>query len=81
VDVCGEAAGDPETLPLLVGLGVDELSVSPARLAATRRMIRSLTLARARAATAAALSATTAEAVAQIAGAALDDAASGERGE
>ena len=33
VDVCGEAAGDPETLPLLVGLGVDELSVSPARLA------------------------------------------------
>ena len=40
VDVCGEAAGDPEMLPLLVGLGVDELSVSPARLAATRRMIR-----------------------------------------
>ena len=63
VDVCGEAAGDPETLPLLVGLGVDELSVSPARLASTRRMIRSLTLSRARAATAEALSATTAEAV------------------
>ena len=42
VDVCGEAAGDPETLPLLVGLGVDELSVSPARLAPTRRMIRAL---------------------------------------
>src|SRR5205807_10504163 len=30
-DVCGEAAGDRQTLPLLVGLGVDELSVSPAR--------------------------------------------------
>jgi phosphoenolpyruvate-protein kinase (PTS system EI component) len=81
VDVCGEAAGDRETLPLLVGLGVDELSVSPARLASTRRMVRSLTLARARAATAEALLASTAEAVAQIAGAALDDAASGERGE
>ena len=57
VDVCGEAAGDPETLPLLVGLGVDELSVSPARLAATRRMIRGAHAARARArATAEALS-------------------------
>ena len=40
VDVCGEAGGDPELLPLLVGLGVDELSVSPSRLAATRRMVR-----------------------------------------
>ncbi len=40
VDVCGEAAGDPQMLPLLVGLGVDELSVSPARIAVTRRMIR-----------------------------------------
>jgi phosphoenolpyruvate-protein kinase (PTS system EI component) len=72
VDVCGEAAGDPETLPLLVGLGVDELSVSPARLAPTRRMIRALTLSRARAATAEALSATNAEEVARIARAALD---------
>ena len=35
VDVCGEAGGDAELLPLLVGLGVDELSVSPSRLAAT----------------------------------------------
>jgi len=32
VAVCGEAAGDPATIPLLVGLGVDELSVGPARL-------------------------------------------------
>ena len=48
VDVCGEAGGDPELLPLLVGLGVDELSVSPSRLAATRRMIRSISLQRAR---------------------------------
>jgi phosphoenolpyruvate-protein phosphotransferase len=81
VDVCGEAAGDPETLPLLVGLGVDELSVSPARLASTRRMIRSLTLSRARAATAEALSATNADEVAHIARAALDHSHSGERGE
>jgi phosphoenolpyruvate-protein phosphotransferase len=71
VDVCGEAAGDPETLPLLVGLGVDELSVSPARVAPTRRMIRELTLSVARAAAADAMSAPTAEAVARIARAAL----------
>jgi phosphoenolpyruvate-protein phosphotransferase len=81
VDVCGEAAGDPETLLLLVGLGVDELSVSPARLASTRRTIRSLTLSSARASVAEALSATSAEAVARITRAALDSVESGERGE
>jgi phosphoenolpyruvate-protein kinase (PTS system EI component) len=74
VDVCGEAAGDPETLLLLLGLGVDELSVSPARLATTRRTIRALSLARARAAATAALAATTAPAVAAIARSALEDA-------
>jgi phosphoenolpyruvate-protein kinase (PTS system EI component) len=77
VEVCGEAAGDPETLPLLVGLGVDELSVSPARLAVTRRMIRALTVSRARAASADALSAITAEDVARIARGAFDGADSG----
>jgi phosphoenolpyruvate-protein kinase (PTS system EI component) len=81
IDVCGEAAGDPETLPLLIGLGVDELSVSPARLAATRRMIRALTVSRARAATADALSAPSAEDVARIARAALDNTESDERSE
>ena len=30
VEVCGEAAGEPEVAALLVGLGVDELSVAPA---------------------------------------------------
>jgi phosphoenolpyruvate-protein kinase (PTS system EI component) len=41
VEVCGEAAGEPELTPLLVGLGVDELSVSPARLDAIRSAVRS----------------------------------------
>jgi phosphoenolpyruvate-protein phosphotransferase len=72
VEVCGEAAGDIETLPLLVGLGVDELSVSPARLAGTRRMIRALSLQRTRAAAAEALVATTAADVAGLACAALE---------
>jgi phosphoenolpyruvate-protein kinase (PTS system EI component) len=40
VEICGEAAGEPELTPLLVGLGVDELSVSPARLDAIRDAVR-----------------------------------------
>ncbi len=39
-EICGEAAGEPELTSLLVGLGVDELSVSPARLDAIRDAIR-----------------------------------------
>jgi phosphocarrier protein FPr len=42
VGVCGEAAGDAAALPLLVGLGVDELSVSPNRLPEVRRQLRRL---------------------------------------
>jgi multiphosphoryl transfer protein len=41
VEICGEAAGEPELTPLLVGLGVDELSVAPARLDAIRSAVRS----------------------------------------
>jgi phosphoenolpyruvate-protein kinase (PTS system EI component) len=40
VEVCGEAAGEPEVVPLLVGLGVAELSVSPVRLDAVRAAVR-----------------------------------------
>jgi phosphoenolpyruvate-protein kinase (PTS system EI component) len=40
VEVCGEAAGEPSLTSLLVGLGVDELSVSPSRLDAVREAIR-----------------------------------------
>ena len=36
VAVCGELAGRPEAIGTLIRLGVDELSVSPAKLAATR---------------------------------------------
>jgi phosphoenolpyruvate-protein phosphotransferase len=45
VSVCGEAAGDPRTAALLVGLGVRELSMSPLRAARVRAAIGRLTLA------------------------------------
>jgi phosphoenolpyruvate-protein phosphotransferase len=40
LSVCGEAAGDPATACLLVGLGVRQLSVSPVRAARVRQAIR-----------------------------------------
>jgi phosphoenolpyruvate-protein kinase (PTS system EI component) len=42
VDVCGEAASDPRAMPILVGLGVDELSVAAARVGQVRQWIREL---------------------------------------
>jgi phosphoenolpyruvate-protein kinase (PTS system EI component) len=45
IEVCGEAASDPIMLPLLVGLGIDELSVGAARVGAVREWIRQLSAA------------------------------------
>jgi phosphoenolpyruvate-protein kinase (PTS system EI component) len=42
IEVCGEAASDPMMLPLLVGLGADELSVGAARVGEVRDAIRHL---------------------------------------
>jgi phosphotransferase system enzyme I (PtsI) len=42
VAVCGEMAGDPVFAPLLVGLGVDELSMAPALLPAVKYLIRAM---------------------------------------
>jgi multiphosphoryl transfer protein len=42
VDVCGEAGSDPMTMPILVGLGVDELSVAAARVGQVRQWVREL---------------------------------------
>ena len=42
VDVCGEAASDANSLPVMVGLGVDELSVAAARVGQVRQWIRDL---------------------------------------
>ena len=48
VDVCGEAASDAAAMPILVGLGVDELSVAAARVGEVRRLIRGLDFAASR---------------------------------
>jgi phosphoenolpyruvate-protein kinase (PTS system EI component) len=48
VAVCGEAAADPEVIPLLIGLGVDELSVAPGSVTAVAAEARSLDSARCR---------------------------------
>ena len=42
VDVCGEAASDSSVMPVLVGLGVDELSVAAARVGQVREWVRGL---------------------------------------
>jgi phosphoenolpyruvate-protein kinase (PTS system EI component) len=47
VEVCGEAASDPVSVPLLVGLGADELSVGAARVGTVRSWVRELAFAEA----------------------------------
>lgn len=44
VGVCGELGADPDAVPILVGLGVDELSVSVPAIAAVKAQIRTLSL-------------------------------------
>ena len=40
VGVCGEIAGDPVLAPLLIGLGVDELSAAPSAIDSVKYIIR-----------------------------------------
>lgn len=48
VSICGEMAADPRITPLLVGLGADVLSASPAYLSLVKRVLRDLTMPEAR---------------------------------
>jgi phosphoenolpyruvate-protein phosphotransferase len=45
VGVCGGIAGDPQAVPILIGLGVKELSVSVPAIPAIKAQIRALSLA------------------------------------
>lgn len=42
VFICGEMAGDPMNVPVLLGLGIDELSMNPQSIPAVKNMIRSV---------------------------------------
>jgi len=44
VSVCGEMASDPRLTPLLIGLGVDELSMAPGSLPPIKYLIRRMKL-------------------------------------
>lgn len=44
VGVCGELGADPQAVPILVGMGIDELSVSVPAIAPVKAQIRSLRL-------------------------------------
>jgi multiphosphoryl transfer protein len=48
VGVCGELGSDPLAVPILIGLGVDELSVSAPAVPTVKAQIRSLSLAECR---------------------------------
>lgn len=49
VGVCGEMGGDPAFTPLLVGLGVDEISVAPPLISQIKYLVRRLKVADAQA--------------------------------
>jgi phosphotransferase system enzyme I (PtsI) len=53
--VCGEMAGDPLMIPLLLGLGVDELSITPQSVPQIKYLIRRIKMSEAKEIAAAAL--------------------------
>ena len=48
VGVCGELAADPQAIPILVGLGVDELSMNAPAIPRAKQIIRGLDYGKAR---------------------------------
>lgn len=63
IGMCGEFAGDPTATPLLLGLGLDELSMSAPSIPAVKEAVRGLTMDEARHLAARALAADSADAV------------------
>ncbi|HSD82716.1 MAG TPA: putative PEP-binding protein, partial [Anaerolineae bacterium] len=66
VGVCGELAGDPAAIPILIGLGVKELSMAAGSIPKAKQIIRGLRLKEAQALAARALQLDTAEAVRKL---------------
>ncbi|MCA9958031.1 MAG: phosphoenolpyruvate--protein phosphotransferase [Anaerolineales bacterium] len=67
VGVCGELGADPQAVPILMGLGVDELSVSVPSIPTVKAQIRVQTLAAAQELAQKALACATAQEVRQLA--------------
>jgi len=61
--VCGELAGDPDAVPILLGLGLDEFSMAPSLIPRAKEIIRSWKLKNAKKAASAVLQMHTAEEV------------------
>ena len=66
VGVCGELASDPVAIPILIGLGVKELSMASGAIPKAKQVIRGLTLKDAQVVAAQALQLDTAEAVRKL---------------
>ncbi|HEY0165862.1 MAG TPA: phosphoenolpyruvate--protein phosphotransferase [Jatrophihabitans sp.] len=71
VAVCGEVAADPAAVPLLIGLGARELSVSPRSVPSVKARVRELDVARCAALARTALDLEDAAAVRELVGSAL----------
>jgi phosphotransferase system enzyme I (PtsI) len=63
VGMCGEMAGQPEAIPILLGLGLDEFSMSAAAIPRAKALIAALALDKAREVAADALNMSTADQV------------------
>jgi phosphoenolpyruvate-protein kinase (PTS system EI component) len=63
IGVCGELAGDQDAVPVLVGLGIDELSMTPASIPKVKAIVRRRTYAEAQRLAAEAIDLDSAEAV------------------
>ena len=68
IGVCGGLASDLTAVPILIGLGVRELSATPSMVAEVKAVVRGLTLEDCRAMAAEALAQDGAEAVRALAG-------------
>ena len=42
--MCGELAGSPQVIPLLLGMGLTEFSMNPASILRARKVVRSIKL-------------------------------------
>jgi phosphoenolpyruvate-protein phosphotransferase len=69
--VCGELAAETAAVPILVGLGVSELSVNPLSVPAVKEIVRQCTMGQARAVASQAVQLHSAQSVRDLAGAAL----------